>query len=105
MLTILTNALNETINNAGGMEAMTGSVIQAYNEPIWYVSFLLRTGGTILLEVIWRDGGVVGSVLNEFKVSDRALAEIVDRFLLKVEVTDYVDPANVDYSDMPALET
>jgi hypothetical protein len=95
MLTILTNALNETINNAGGMEAMTGSVIQAYNAPIWYVSFLLRTGGTILLEVIWRDGGVV--VLNEFKVSDRALAEIVDRFLLKVEVTDM--PPLYDESD------
>ena len=97
MLTILTNALNETINNAGGTEVMTGSVIQAYNAPIWYVSFLLRTGGTILLEVIWRDGGVVGSVLNEFKVSDRALAEIVDRFLLKVEVTDM--PPLYDESD------
>jgi len=111
MLTILTNALNDTINNAGGMEVMTGSVIQAYNAPIWYVSFLLRTGGTILLEVIWRDGGVVGSVLNEFKVSESTLEKIVDHFLLRVEVTDhpplydYVDPANVDYSDMPALET
>ena len=49
MLTNLKNALNKTINNAGGMEVMTGSVIQAYNQPIWYVSFLTRTGGTVLL--------------------------------------------------------
>jgi hypothetical protein len=111
MLTILTNALNKTIKNVGGKEMMTGSVIQAYNEPIWYVSFLLRTGGTILLEVIWRDGGIVGSVLNDFKISESTLGKIVDHFLLQVEATDhpplydYVDPANVDYSDMPALET
>ena len=97
MLTILTNALNETINNAGGTKVLTGSVIQAHNEPIWYVSFLMKTGGTVLLEVIWRDGGVVGSVLNEFKMSDRALAEVVDRFLLKVEVSDM--PPLYDESD------
>lgn len=88
MLTNLKNALNKTINNAGGMEVMTGSVIQAYNQPIWYVSFLTRTGGTILLEVIWRDGGIVGSILNDFKISESTLKKIVDHFLLKVEVPE-----------------
>lgn len=88
MLTNLKNALNKTINNAGGMDVMAGSVIQAYNQPMWYVSFLTRTGGTILLEVIWRDGGVVGSVLNDFKISESTLKKIVDHFLLQVEVSD-----------------
>lgn len=99
MLNNLTNALKKTIANAGGEEVMTGCVLQAYNEPIWYVNFLTRTGGTLLLEVIWRNGGIVSSVLNDARMSDSLLRKIVNHFLTRVEVSDmpplydFVEPA------------
>lgn len=102
MLTNLINALNKTINNAGGPEAVTGSVIQAHNQPIWYVNFLTRAGGTLLLEVIWRDGSIVASVLNTFKMSDSSISKLVDHFILRVTVSD--KPPLYDCDDMPPLE-
>jgi hypothetical protein len=108
MINTLINALNKTIENDGGREGMTGSVIQHYNEPIWYVTFLTSCGGTILLEVVWRDGGIVGSLLDRHKLSDKRVAKTLDFFLENVDwvadhppAYDYIDP---DFSDMPPLE-
>jgi len=102
MINTLINALNKTIENDGGREWMTGSVIQAYNKPIWYVTFLTSCGGTILLEVIWRDGGIVGSLLDRHKLSDKRVAKTLDFFLENVDwVADH--PPAYDYVDMPPL--
>lgn len=107
MLDNLTNALNKTIKAAGGMEVLTGTVIQAQGEPIWYVTFTTSAGALIEYEVIWRDGGIVASVLNKFKMTELFVAKITTAFLDKIEL-----PANGmpplyedDYSDMPPLET
>lgn len=103
MINTLINALNKTIENDGGRESMTGSVIQADNEPIWYVTFLTSCGGTILLEVIWRDGGIVGSLLDRHKLSDKRVAKTLDFFLENINwVADH--PPSYDCSDMPPLE-
>jgi hypothetical protein len=88
MMNTLTNALNKTINNAGGPKFVNGSVIQAHNEPIWYVNFLTRAGGSLLLEVLWRDGGVVGSVLNDFKISQSLMNKLVNHFLKWVDISE-----------------
>jgi hypothetical protein len=105
MMTTLLNALNKTINNAGGPDVVTGSVIQAHNEPIWYVSFLTKSGGSILLEVIWRDGGIVGSVLNEFKIGESFKNKIFNHFIKWVVVSDMPPLYDEDEDDMPPLET
>lgn len=93
----LINALNKTINNAGGPHVLAGSVIQARNEPIWYVSFLTNGGGSLLLEVIWRDGGVVGSVLNEFNINVNLRNKVLNYFLKWVDTSD-MPPL---YEDVP----
>jgi hypothetical protein len=110
MLTNLTNALNKTINYCGGSRYVTGSVIQADNEPVWYVSFLTSCGGTLLLEVIWRDGGIVASLLEhggaQYKLSDRRATRIIDYFLDSVDDSDMPPCYDYDESDeMPALDT
>ena len=105
MMNTLINALNKTINNAGGPHVLAGSVIQARNEPIWYVSFLTNGGGSLLLEVIWRDGGIVGSILNNFKVSESLINKLVNHFLKWVDISDMPPLYDAeDENDMPALE-
>jgi len=107
MISNLKNALDSTMDNAGGTNVLSGTVLQAYNQPIWYVNFLTRMGGTLLLEVVWRDGGIVGSVLNVFKMSENTVKNIVDSFLLKVVVSDdapvYNWTENIEYSNTPSL--
>lgn len=92
MINILTNALNKTIKNAGGPDVLTGSVIQAHNEPMWYTTFTTKTGGTLLLEIIWRDGGVVASVLNEFNITNSLKEKIVNHFIRKIEMDGNMPP-------------
>ena len=97
MIDSLINALNRTINNAGGPHILTGTLIQEDNEPIWYVSFLTNNGGTVLLELIWRDGGIVTSVLNKFKISDNQITKITNHFLKWVDVSEM--PPLYDFED------
>jgi len=94
MINTLTNALNKTINIAGGPNVLTGSVIQAHNEPMWYATFTTRTGGTLLIEIIWRDGGVVASVLNEFNITNSLKDKIVNHFITNIEMDALLHEGN-----------
>lgn len=119
MMTNLDNALNHALKMSEYY--LEGWVSQEPNEPIWYIDFVTPRDSSdnedpktpevrqaLLVEVIWRNGGIIASVLNKVNMSNREVATLMELLLEKIEVLDMpplYDCEEVDdYEGMPPME-